>query len=192
MSDLTRRMTLALAFGATILAAPIQALAGPKMVIEVAGQASGEIVINLSDFAAPNHVERIVRLAREGAYDNVVFHRVIPGFMAQTGDVQFGRRDGDLSRVGTGGSDLPDLREEFSHIPFEAGTVGMARSQDPNSANSQFFLMFGDAPYLNGQYTVVGQVISGMDVVNAIKKGDPARNGAVTDPDYMARVRIEP
>lgn len=195
MSDrkgwITRRLSIALVVAGAFLAAPLQALAAPKMIIEVAGQTSGEIVINLSDFVAPNHVERIVKLAREGAYDNVIFHRVIDGFMAQTGDVQYGKRDGDASRVGTGGSTLPDLREEFSHVPFEAGTVGMARSQDPNSANSQFFIMFGEAPYLNGQYTVVGQVISGMDVVNAIKKGNRAQNGAVTNPDYMARVRIE-
>ena len=189
---ISRRASLALVFAALALAAPLQAVAAPKMIIEVAGQTSGEIVINLSDYVAPNHVERIVKLAREGAYDNVIFHRVIDGFMAQTGDVQYGKRGSDTSLVGTGESNLSDLREEFSHVPFEAGTVGMARGENPNSANSQFFIMFDDAPYLNGQYTVVGQVISGMEVVNAIKKGSTAQNGAVTDPDYMARVRIEP
>lgn len=192
MARFARRGLGALMMALALAAAPLRAGAEPKMIIEVEGQAKGEIVISLSDFLAPNHVARIVRLAREGAYDNVIFHRVIDGFMAQTGDVQFGKRGGDTGRVGTGGSTLPDLKEEFSHAPFEAGTVGMARGQNPNSANSQFFIMFGPAPYLNGQYTVVGQVISGMDVVNAIKRGDPAQNGAVTDPDYMARVRIEP
>ncbi|MGY6410540.1 MAG: peptidylprolyl isomerase [Alkalilacustris sp.] len=167
---------------------------GPYMVIEVApgagGGASGEIVIDLRDDAAPRHVERLITLAEEGAYDGVVFHRVIEGFMAQTGDVQFGRADGDIARAGMGGSDLPNLPAEFSRLPFQRGVVGMARSQDPNSANAQFFIMFAPAPHLDGQYTVVGRVIEGMEVVDAITRGDPARNGTVAQPDRMERVTI--
>jgi peptidylprolyl isomerase len=163
---------------------------GPNLVIEVAGASSGTIVIDLLPEVAPEHVAQIVALAREGAYDGVVFHRVIDGFMAQTGDVAMGRRGGDLSYAGTGGSDRPDLPAEFSDIPFERGTVGMARAQDPNSANSQFFMMFAPSPNLDGQYTVVGRVVEGLDVLDKIKKGDSAANGAVTDPDYMARVTV--
>ncbi len=164
---------------------------GPNLVIEVAGDANGEIVIDLLPDLAPNHVEQITALARQGAYDGVVFHRVIDGFMAQTGDVQFGKGD-DLSRAGTGGSDMPDLAAEFSNIPFERGIVGMARSQSPDSANSQFFIMFDAAPFLDGQYTVVGRVISGMDVVDAIKRGDEAANGVVSEaPDRMEKVTVE-
>ena len=153
----------------------------------------GDIVIQLRPDLAPNHVKRIEELAREGAYDNVVFHRVIDGFMAQTGDVKFGKEGGeefDTSRAGMGGSDKPDLKAEFSDEPFKRGTVGMARSQDPNSANSQFFIMLADGDFLNGQYTVVGNVVSGMDVVDKIKKGDPAQNGAVDDPDKMLKVQV--
>jgi len=139
---------------------------------------------------APGHVERIKLLAREGFYDGIVFHRVIDGFMAQTGDVQFGHGGGS-AEAGMGGSDLPDLPAEFSATTFERGTVGMARSQDPNSANSQFFIMFAPAPHLDGQYTVVGQVVEGMDVVDALKKGDGG-NGEVTSPDRMAKVTIAP
>jgi peptidylprolyl isomerase len=163
---------------------------GPNLVIEVAGSTSGTIVIDLLPDVAPAHVAQIVALAQEGAYDGVVFHRVIDGFMAQTGDVAQGRRGGDLSMAGTGGSDRPDLPAEFSSIPFDRGTVGMARAQDPNSANSQFFMMFAPSPNLDGQYTVVGQVVEGLDVLDAIKKGDSAANGAVTNPDYMARVTV--
>jgi peptidylprolyl isomerase len=165
---------------------------GPNLVIEVAGGTSGTIVIDLLPDVAPEHVAQIVALAREGAYDGVVFHRVIDGFMAQTGDVSAGRRGGDLSMAGTGGSARPDLPAEFSSVPFDRGTIGMARAQDPNSANSQFFIMFAPAPHLDGQYTVVGQVVEGLDVLDAIKKGDSAANGAVTDPDYMARVTVQP
>ena len=129
-------------------------------------------------------------LAQEGAYDGVVFHRVIDGFMAQTGDVEFGKTGGDLSGAGMGGSAKPDLAAEFSSMTFDRGVVGMARSMDPNSANSQFFIMFAPAPHLDGQYTVVGRVISGMEVVDAIKKGDQAANGAVDAPDYMAKVTV--
>ena len=164
---------------------------GPYLVIEVAGEAEGTIRIDLRDDVAPNHVERVTTLAEEGAYDGVVFHRVIEGFMAQTGDVQYGRHGSDLSGVGTGGSELPDLEAEFSRLPFERGVMGMARSQNPDSANSQFFLMFDDAPHLNEQYTVLGRVVEGIEVVDAIKRGQ-GPNGAVTDdPDRMERVRVE-
>ncbi|MCT8990938.1 peptidylprolyl isomerase [Chelativorans sp. SCAU2101] len=153
---------------------------------------SGKVEIGLRPDLAPQHVERIKQLARDGAYDNVAFHRVIDGFMAQTGDVQYGdMEDGyNPQRAGTGGSHLPDLPAEFSDEPFERGTVGMARAQDPNSANSQFFIMFAPAPHLNGGYTVVGQVESGMEYVDQIKKGNPAANGMVQDPDRMLRVYI--
>lgn len=139
---------------------------------------------------APGHVERITTLASDGAYDGVVFHRVIEGFMAQTGDVEFGKQGADMRLAGTGGADLPNLRAEFSDKPFERGTIGMARSQDPNSANSQFFIVFDAAPHLNNQYTVVGEVTSGMDVVDAIKRGE-GRNGAVIgQPDVMTKVSV--
>lgn len=161
---------------------------GPNLVINVEGQAKGKIVIDLLPDVAPRHVAQITTLAREGAYDGVVFHRVIDGFMAQTGDVQFGRADGDLSMAGMGGSNLPDIPAEFSDIRYERGVVGMARSSDPNSANSQFFIMFTEYPSLNGQYTVVGRVISGMDVVDKIKRGEGQR---MVDPDVMTKVTVE-
>lgn len=148
------------------------------LVIEVDG---GPIYVELLPDVAPQHVARIQTLAREGFYDGVVFHRVIDGFMAQTGDP---------TGTGTGGSDYPDLPAEFSQIPYERGVVGMARTNDPNSANSQFFIMFGPAASLNGQYTVFGRVVAGMDAVDAIKKGDARRNGMVTDPDAMIRARL--
>ena len=163
---------------------------GPNLVIEVAGSTTGTITIDMAADVAPNHVAQITALAREGAYDGVVFHRVIDGFMAQTGDVEFGRTGGDIAQAGMGGSTKPDLAAEFSSLPFDRGVVGMARSMDPNSANSQFFIMFAPAPHLDGQYTVVGRVISGMDVVDGIKKGDEAQNGLVTEPDYMAKVTV--
>ena len=161
---------------------------GPNLVITVDGQAKGKIVIDLLPDVAPKHVAQITALAKSGAYDGVVFHRVIDGFMAQTGDVEFGKKGGDLSRAGMGGSALPDLPAEFSKIPYRRGTVGMARSADPNSANSQFFIMFTRYPSLDDQYTVVGQVISGMDVVDRIKRGEGAR---MVDPDVMAKVEVE-
>lgn len=151
----------------------------------------GRVVIELMPKIAPEHADRMKTLAREGAYDNVVFHRVIDGFMAQTGDVEFGRAGSDLSRAGMGGSDRPDLEAEFSDRPFERGTVGMARSSmGPDTANSQFFIMFAPAPHLNGQYTVVGEVTDGMDVLDAIKRGE-GQNGAVTGaPDVIEEVRV--
>lgn len=153
---------------------------------------SGPVVIELDSTHAPKHVERIKELAAEGAYNNVAFHRVIPGFMAQTGDVQYGNMEKNFQpeQAGMGGSSKPDLPAEFSDVPFKRGTVGMARSQDPNSANSQFFIMFDEGSFLNGQYTVVGQVVSGMENVDKIKKGDEANNGSVSDPDRMISVKV--
>jgi peptidylprolyl isomerase len=159
-------------------------------VIEVDGQAKGTVVIDLLPDLAPQHVAQITTLAQQGAYDGVVFHRVIDGFMAQTGDVEFGKGE-DLSRAGTGGSTLPDLPAEFSQETFDRGVVGMARAQSPDSANSQFFIMFAPGPFLDGQYTIVGRVIEGMEVVDAIKRGDGA-NGEVTAPDRMAKVTVAP
>ncbi|THD84341.1 peptidylprolyl isomerase [Aliigemmobacter aestuarii] len=163
---------------------------GPNLRIEVAGSATGTVVIDLLPDVAPKHVEQITALATEGAYDGVVFHRVIEGFMAQTGDVQFGKTGGDTSMAGMGGSSRPDLPAEFSSVSFDRGVVGMARAMDPNSANSQFFIMFAPAPHLDGQYTVVGRVIAGMEVVDAIKRGTGS-NGEVIEPDHMAKVTVE-
>ena len=151
----------------------------------------GEVKIELFSDVAPNHVERIKKLANEGSYDNVVFHRVIDGFMAQTGDVKFGNsssKDYDLVRSGTGGSGLPDLKQEFSNVPHLRGTLSMARSADPNSANSQFFICFKDAPFLDRQYTVFGKVIEGMEFVDKIKRGDQNNNGSVENPDKIISV----
>jgi len=148
----------------------------------------GDVKIELFSDVAPKHVERIKKLANDKKYDNVVFHRVIDGFMAQTGDVQFGNsssNDYDLRRAGTGNSALPDLPSEFSDIPHLRGTLSMARSQDPNSANSQFFICFKDSPFLDRQYTVFGKVIEGMENIDKIKKGDQNQNGSVENPDKI-------
>ena len=148
----------------------------------------GDVKIKLFPDVAPNHVERIKKLADNGDYNNVVFHRVIDGFMAQTGDVKFGNSsssDFDLNRAGMGGSNLPDLKEEFNNLPHDRGTLSMARSQDPNSANSQFFICFKPAPFLDRQYTVFGKVIEGMEFVDKIKRGDQNKNGSVEDPDKI-------
>ena len=148
----------------------------------------GDVKIELFPDVAPNHVNRIKELANLGRYDNVVFHRVIDGFMAQTGDVQFGKSNSDsfdLNRAGMGGSDLPDLKQEFSGLPHDRGTLSMARSSDPNSANSQFFICFKPAPFLDRQYTVFGKVIEGMEFVDKIKRGDENNNGSVSDPDKI-------
>ena len=151
---------------------------------------TGDVKIKLLADVAPNHVERITTLANAGQYDGVAFHRVIPGFMAQTGDVQHGKGD-DMARAGTGGSDLGNLKQEFSSVPFERGTVGMARAQSPDSANSQFFIMFEEGSFLNGQYTVFGQVTSGMEHVDSIKMGSRAANGAIDgEPDRMIKVSV--
>ncbi|MDR7220595.1 peptidylprolyl isomerase [Aminobacter aminovorans] len=177
---------------AGLLAGSAAALAAEPentMIITLKG---GDVTVALRPDLAPKHVAQIKTLVREGAYDNVAFHRVIGGFMAQTGDVEFGdMKDGyDSNRAGMGGSKLPDIQAEFSSENFKRGVVGMARSQDPNSANSQFFIMFDAASSLDGQYTIVGDVESGMELVDAIKKGDAANNGSVSDPDRMIKVRI--
>ena len=154
---------------------------------------NGDVKIELFPDFAPKHVERIKKLANEGKYDNVVFHRVIDGFMAQTGDVKFGNSsssDFDLKRAGMGGSDLPDLDAEFNDILHEKGTISMARGSDPNSANSQFFICFEPAPFLDRQYTVWGKVIEGMELVDKIKMGSSRNNGSVNDPDHMIKVTV--
>ena len=154
----------------------------------------GEVKIELFPDVAPGHVKRIKELANSGKYNGVVFHRVIDGFMAQTGDVQFGNSDSkefNLSRAGMGGSNLPDLKAEFNNLPHERGTLSMARSQNPDSANSQFFICFQPAPFLDRQYTVFGKVISGMEFVDKIKRGDSNNNGAVTDPDKIISFKSE-
>ena len=148
----------------------------------------GEVKIELFEDAAPNHVKRIKELANSGKYDNVVFHRVIDGFMAQTGDVKFGSSnspDFNLERAGMGGSNLPDLKQEFNNLPHDRGTLSMARSSDPDSANSQFFICFKAAPFLDKQYTVFGKVVEGMEIVDKIKRGDESNNGAVLEPDKI-------
>ena len=148
----------------------------------------GTVTIELLPDVAPGHVERMKELAREGAYDGVAFHRVIEGFMAQTGDVAHGNMNGetfDIRRAGTGGSAKPDLKAEFSGVPHDRGTLGAARSQNPDSANSQFFINFADNHFLNRQYTVYGRVISGMEHVDAIQRGEPPMN-----PDRMISVKV--
>ena len=162
------------------------------MVIEVEGEANGVIEIELLPNVAPLHVERIKILARDGLYNGVAFHRVIDGFMAQTGDVKFGKIERYKRRyAGQGGSNYPDLDAEFSTIKYEEGTVGMARSQSPNSANSQFFIMFNRSPNLDGNYTVFGKVINGQEIVNSIKRGAMSDNGSVINPDIMKKVSIK-
>ena len=176
------------------LAALIALAASPALSagleIDVEGEANGTIIIDLFEDVAPLHVEQITAIAAAGSYDGVVFHRVIDGFMAQTGDVQNGIMGGDMSRAGTGGSEFPDIPAEFSDLPFERGVVGMARAQNPNSANSQFFIMFEPGYFLNGQYTVIGEVTAGMEVVDAIKRGTGANGAGVGRPDMMAAVRV--
>ncbi len=188
-STLSLRLRAALVALAALLLVPFAAAAQATdpdntLVIELE---DGNVVIEMMTSLAPLHVERIKTLARNGAYDGVVFHRVIDGFMAQTGDVKYGNaKKLDIRRAGTGGSDLPDLPAEFTNFTsFERGAVGMARSGDPNSGNSQFFIMFRAAPHLNGQYTVWGRVVEGMQFVDAIAKGEPPRR-----PDRMMRVRV--
>ena len=151
----------------------------------------GDVEIELFDDVAPNHVKRFKELAKQGLYDGVVFHRVIDGFMAQSGDVKFGNSNSknfNLSLAGTGGSDLPDLKSEFSDIAHDRGVLSAARSSDPNSANSQFFICFQPAPHLDRQYTVFGKVTKGMDLIDKIKKGD-GPNGSVKDPDKILSLK---
>ena len=157
-------------------------------VVNANGEAKGRVTIELRPDLAPNHVARIKELAREGAYDGVVFHRVIEGFMAQGGDVQFGNTTAptfDPSRAGMGGSKKANLKQEFSREPHVRGICSMARSQNPDSANSQFFICFGDATFLDRQYTVWGKVTDGMDIVDGIKRGEPVR-----EPDKIAKMQV--
>jgi len=173
---------LAAVFAAFLVApqtAHAQATGKPHLLLELKG---GTVDIELLPELAPKHVERITTLANQGFYNGVVFHRVIEGFMAQTGDP---------TGTGMGGSDLPDLQAEFSDEPHVRGVLSMARSQDPNSANSQFFICLDDASYLNGQYTVFGRVVAGMEFVDAIKKGNSAANGQVKDPDQIVSAKVE-
>ncbi len=173
-------LALAVVFGAAG-AATAQSLAADPQNTVLMDTKDGRITIRLRPDLAPKHVQQIKTLVGRGFYDGLVFHRVIGGFMAQTGDPKGN---------GTGGSDLPNVPAEFSATPFKRGTVGMARSSDPNSANSQFFICFGDASFLNSQYTVIGEVTSGMEVVDKIKKGDQASNGAVSNPDKIVRMQL--
>ncbi|WP_127111772.1 peptidylprolyl isomerase [Shimia sediminis] len=163
---------------------------GADIAIAISGEANGVVAIDLFEDIAPQHAERIKTLAAAGAYDNVVFHRVIEGFMAQTGDVEFGKVGGDMRRAGMGASQHPDLPAEFSDKPFDRGIVGMARSQNPNSANSQFFIMFAPGHFLNGQYTVVGKVVAGMEVVDAIKLGKGPNGAVIGQPDVMQKLIV--
>jgi peptidylprolyl isomerase len=160
---------------------PAAGLAAPPEHTLYLDTKDGRIVIRLRPDLAPKHVAQIETLAKRHFYDGITFHRVIDGFMAQTGDP---------TGTGTGKSDLPDIPAEFSSEPFKRGTVGMARSQNPNSANSQFFICFADAPFLNGKYTVIGEVASGLDVLDKIKKGDKASNGSVASPDKIVKLRL--
>ena len=173
--------TLGLAVAMALTSLSSAALAAAPEDTLVITTKSGDIDIALRPDLAPEHVKQIKALARKGFYNGIVFHRVIDGFMAQTGDP---------TGTGAGGSDLPDLKAEFSKESFKRGTVGMARSSDPDSANSQFFIMLADGDFLDGQYTIVGNVVSGIENVDKIKKGDPADNGSVTDPDKMLTAKI--
>ncbi len=188
------KLASALAFFAILLVSSFAARAADPQNTMIITLKDGDVTIALRPDLAPKHVAQIKKLVREGAYDNVAFHRVIDGFMAQTGDVQYGDlKDGyDAGAVGTGGSQLPNLPAEFTKKEhFVRGTVGMARAQNPDSANSQFFIMFGPAPSLDGQYTIVGKVERGMELVDKIKKGDEAQNGMIAgEPDRMIKVRI--
>jgi cyclophilin family peptidyl-prolyl cis-trans isomerase len=188
MMMITRRLLLAATAAFCLAASPV--LAADTMIIELK---DGPVTIELRPDIAPKHVEQIKALVTSGAYNGVVFHRVIDGFMAQTGDVKFGNleKGGDLASAGMGGSDMPDIAAEFTDkAKFERGTVGMARSSDPDSANSQFFIMFAPAPNLDGQYTIIGQVTDGMERVDNITKGDSAANGSVANPDKMISVKL--
>jgi peptidylprolyl isomerase len=187
------KLASAIAFLIVLLGSSLAARAADPENTMIITLKDGDVTIALRPDLAPKHVAQIKKLVREGEYDNVAFHRVIEGFMAQTGDVKYGdmKKGYDANQVGTGGSELPDLPAEFTTKEhFVRGVVGMARSSDPNSANSQFFIMFGKAPSLDGGYTIIGKVESGMDHVDAIKKGDEAQNGVVEDPDRMIKVRI--
>jgi cyclophilin family peptidyl-prolyl cis-trans isomerase len=192
MTMITRRTFAALALSVSLVAAPAFAQEGkPHLMLTLE---DGVVDIELLPELAPKHVERIVELTKAGAYDGVVFHRVIDGFMAQTGDVQFGKSDGaefNLGRAGMGGSDMPDVEAEFNTESFQRGIVGAARSSNPNSFNSQFFITYADASFLDNQYTVFGKVASGMELVDALEKGNQANNGSVANPDKIVDAEIE-
>ncbi|WOC14897.1 peptidylprolyl isomerase [Pseudochrobactrum sp. MP213Fo] len=185
-------VTAFLAFSATAIMHTGSAQAADPENTVILTLKDGDVAIELRPDLAPKHVEQIKKLVRDGAYNGVVFHRVIEGFMAQTGDVQYGNADKDYQpgRAGTGGSSYGNLPAEFSKQPFIRGTVGMARSQAPDSANSQFFIMFDEGAFLNGQYTVVGEVVSGMEVVDKIKKGSKSANGSVDNPDRIVKAIV--
>ena len=192
MIKISSTLFAAFAMGATLLAPQALAQSGtPHLILTLE---DGVVDIELLPGIAPKHVERVVTLAEAGEYDGVVFHRVIDGFMAQTGDVANGDSDDpgyNLAMVGTGGSDLPDVEAEFNSESFERGVLGAARSQDPNSFNSQFFITTADASFLDGQYTVFGKVVSGMEAVDALEKGPQEMNGAVANPDKIVSAKIE-
>ena len=192
MTAVTRRLFNALVIGAAALSAmPANAQTGtPHLILTIKG---GDVDIELLPALAPKHVERVIALTEAGAYDGVVFHRVIDGFMAQTGDVQYGKSGAegfDLTMAGMGGSDLPDVEAEFNAESFQRGVLGAARSQDPNSFNSQFFITTADASFLDGQYTVFGKVVSGMEFVDGLEKGPAEQNGAVANPDQIIKAVI--
>jgi len=165
-----------------------EAVENPKIILTTK---YGDVKIELFKDTAPNHVERILELSKAGKYDGVAFHRVIGGFMAQTGDVQHGntKKGFNAALAGTGSSELPDLAEEFNNTAHERGVLSMARSQDPNSANSQFFICFENAPHLDRNYTAFGKVLEGMEFIDKLKKGD-AGSGAVTDPDIIVKIAV--
>jgi len=166
-----------------------EAVENPKIILKTI---HGDVKIELFKDVAPNHVNRILELSKNGKYDGVAFHRVIDGFMAQTGDVQHGNTKNNFNptMVGTGGSDLPDLKAEFNNIPHERGTLSMARSQNPDSANSQFFICFDKAPPLDRQYTAFGKVLEGMEFIDKIKRGAPG-SGAVSNPDIIVSITVQ-
>ncbi|WP_338723884.1 peptidylprolyl isomerase [Devosia sp. XK-2] len=191
MIKLSRRIFAALALSA-VIAAPTFAQEGkPHLILTLE---DGLVDIELLPELAPKHVERVIALTEAGEYDGVVFHRVIDGFMAQTGDVANGDSTDpsyNLAMAGTGGSELPDVEAEFNSESFQRGVVGAARSQNPDSFNSQFFITYADASFLDGQYTVFGKVVSGMEAVDALEKGPQEMNGAVANPDKIVSAKIE-
>ena len=175
-----KTLCLLILFGSPIFAS--------ELTITVDGNAKGEIKIDLFEDIAPLHVAQILKLAEQGQYNDVVFHRVMDGFMAQTGDVEYGKAGNDISLAGRGGSKLSNIPAEFSDIDFDRGIVGMARTRNPDSANSQFFIMFEAGYFLNGQYTVVGKVTSGMEVVDKIKRGEGSNGAVLGEPDKMVSI----
>lgn len=164
---------------------------GPNLAMQIGGVSQGYVVIDLEERLAPQNVERVVELATQSLYNGVAFHRVVDGVLAQTGDVEYGKMSTNLENAGYGASGLPLVPAEFSDVPFVRGIVGMARGPDPDSADSQFFIVLDRAPKLDGQYTVIGHVVAGMDVVDKITRGDPAADGRVEDPDYIIEAWIE-